>query len=120
MTKVFFIALFLPLLSWGQSATMVSHYTNSAFVSKRLLPFTLRSEGKVGILTVNIIDGENCVGLRDPHYGDVFHLYCEEPDTVRAEIQFLLNDSQSFKVQTQSFQVLAEQSPVSSAGVEGE
>ena len=95
-----------------QNMSVVSHYPESAFVSNRLLPFTITGgEGEIRITSARVTRGESCVAMADPFHSRVFHLHCRNPELLIAEVVFStgLRDNLIFIVGP--FQLFQERSP---------
>ena len=84
----FFITFMLPAAVVAQSVGVVSYYPTSAYVTERLLPFTIGDGEGVQVRSVSVTRGESCLGIVDPYHGNVFHLYCRQPDVLSAQVIF--------------------------------
>ena len=69
-----------------QPLGIVAHYPASAFIAKRLLPFSVQGPSTASIKSVVVTDGDGCKAFVDPYHEMIFHLYCSQPTSLSFEV----------------------------------
>lgn len=104
------LVLFFYGVVWAQNVEIVSHYPETAYITERLLPFSVVNGGadqEVRIQTVHLIKGESCRSIVDPFYGKIFHIYCETPTQVKVEVSIVNAHQGTSKISMDEFHIRA-------------
>ena len=114
--------LFFHGIAQAQNIQVVSHYPVTAYITERLLPFSIVPEEagqEIRIQSVHLIKGESCRSIIDPFYIKIFHVYCEKPTQVQVEI--MVNTRQGTpKISVDEFQVRGKNESESSSEYPGD
>jgi len=95
-----------------ENMSVISHYPESAFVSNRLLPFTIAGgEENIRITSTRVTRGDSCVAMADPFHARVFHLHCRNPELLIAEVVFSMGFRENLIFIVGPFQILLERAP---------
>ncbi len=109
MIKASFYIFLISFISWpsyGQNILVTSHYPNSAFITQRLLPFSIDQAAGLKIQSVILFGAEeDCVSLVDPFYPYTFHVYCYNPATFNLSVEVLDQQSRAFTLAVGALQV---------------
>jgi hypothetical protein len=97
--------------------SIISHYPETAFISQRLLPFSIQGNGEVQISSVRVTRGESCRGFADPFHNRVLHLFCRRPDLMVAEVVFSTGLRENLIFIIGPLRVMESQAPIA---IEGE
>ena len=65
---------------------VVPHYPSTAYITERLLPFSIvgeKADEKIRVQSIDLIKGQSCHTMIDPFYEKIFHVYCLKPAGVR-------------------------------------
>ncbi len=82
---VFIICIFSHF-ALGQEVSVVSHYPETAFVAKRMLPFTVQGASVQKVISVITHGNDSCSTMVDPYYNKIFHIFCREAGSVNLAI----------------------------------
>jgi len=109
MTKACFSFILLSLISfpsYGQNILVTSHYPSSAFITERLLLFSIDRAAGLRIRSIVLFGANNnCVSLVDPFYPHTFHIYCYNPATFNLSVEVLDAQSRAFTLAVGAIQV---------------
>lgn len=82
MALLFYILSILNSSLYAETILIQSHYPNSAYITQRLLPFSLSTNSGLKIENIRLFGTEDCQSLTDPFYPTIFHIYCFQPATM--------------------------------------
>ena len=102
-----FLFLFFHGIAWGQDFYVVSHYPETAYITERLLPFSIvgGEVEKIQIQSVHLIKGDSCNFMIDPFYRKIFHIYCVKPTRVQVDVSILGGNQEVSKISMDEFQI---------------
>lgn len=103
-------------LAQAQSLSVVSHYPASAYVSKRLLPFTIVGETEIQILSVNFQNGDSCKGMGDPFHKNIFHVFCSEAEVFSTSVVLINEAGELVTLDVDSIAVAVQRAPETAGG----
>ena len=106
-----FVSLFFGFRVQAQQVEVVSHYPSSAYVTKRLIPFSLVGDEEAHIQSTHLTQGDSCSSILDPHYPKTFHVYCERPTRVRVELLVIKASQETFETSVGTFEVREQSEP---------
>lgn len=118
--KLLFLFLFFHRSVWAQNVQIVSHYPETAYITERLLPFSVIGEGdgqEVRIQSIHLTGG-GCRFMIDPFYGKIFHIYCKTPTRVQVEVSVVSSGQGTSKISTGELHIRGkdEQQPPENGG----
>jgi len=93
------------------SVDVVSHYPASAYVTHRLLPFTLSNTTDFKIVSVDLSNGPSCLSFIDPFYSDIFHLYCSSAELVDVSVRLTDSLGNDVTLQLQNLSIATQRAP---------
>ena len=105
------VSLFFGFRVQAQQLEVVSHYPSSAYITKRLIPFSVVGDEQARIQSTRLTQGDSCSSILDPHYPTTFHIYCERPTRVRVELQVIRASQQTFETSVGTFEVREQSEP---------
>lgn len=110
------LILFFSTFSFGQSLEIQSLYPESAFIVKRLLPFSIGGDDKVKIVKIDIINGGSCKSMMDPFYGSIFHVYCRNPENFGLQVIVFDSRGNGQTLAVEGVSVVVQREPLPAAG----
>lgn len=107
------VLLCLSQISLAQTTVnIVSHYPDTAFITNRLLPFSVQANGDIDIQSVKIGQGgDGCIVFMDRYYKNTFHFYCDQVTQANAEVEYLLDSSTRLVSVTETINILGTSDP---------
>ena len=114
-----FLSLFLffhRVVHARNNIQVVPHYPSTAYITERLLPFSIvgeKADEKIRVQSIDLIKGQSCHTMIDPFYEKIFHVYCLKPAGVRVDITSVNANQETFKTSLDEFYVRGKNEPAS-------